>query len=54
MSRDQFSRRVDELLDTGRYTLEQAIAQAATEDSHYVDSFTRLREAALDKPGPTE
>lgn len=48
MSDSQFSRRVDELLATGRYSLSQAIAQAATEDSQYVDSFTRARRAALD------
>ena len=49
MSRSAFSARVDELLATGRYTLGQAIAQTATEESHYVDSFTRLRSEALDK-----
>lgn len=39
--------RVDELVSTGKYSVDQAIAIAVTEQANHKDSFLAMREAAL-------
>jgi hypothetical protein len=48
MSHYAFSRLVDALIAQG-VSPEVAIAAAAYEAAHYVDSFDRMRKAGLDK-----